>query len=175
MKLVTVGRPAAAEYDPYWERYISLVGDDALSALDQQSIDTCSLFRLLSEEQGNYSYAPGKWTIKEMIGHMIDTERIFAYRALRIGRGDETPLPGFEQDDYVPNSGYARLPLADVIAEFEAVRQATRYLVRHFPRDAWMRMGTASGKQISVRALVWIIAGHELYHRKVLAEKYGVS
>ncbi len=126
----------------------------------------------LGERQGNYRYAPDKWSVKEVLGHVIDTERIFAYRALRIARNDKTPIEGFEQDDYVRAALSGNRTLAGLIEEFSAVRHAGLLLFRSFDPEAWVRKGIASQKEISVRALVYVIAGHELHHRKILQEKY---
>ena len=117
-------------------------------------------------------YAPGKWSVKEILGHLNDTERIFAYRALRISRGDQTPLAGFEQDDYVRNGPFARHPLEDLIEDYIAVRRATISLFRNLDEAAWTRRGVASENEVTVRALAYMIAGHELHHRRILEEKY---
>jgi hypothetical protein len=166
-------KPDASEYAPYCGRYISLVGgDDILAALAKQAEETQALFAGLSEAQGDHRYAPEKWSVKEMLGHLIDTERVFAYRALRIARNDRTPLPGFEQDDYVRYGDFAGQRLANLIEEFLCVRRANLFLFQQFSPEAWMRRGIADEKEISVRALAYIIAGHELHHRQVLKEKY---
>ncbi len=170
---LTIGRPEPGEYAPYYERYISLVqGDNILSILDTQRRQTMLLLSGRDEEEGNFSYAPGKWSTKEVLGHLCDTERIFAYRALRIARGDTTPLPGFEQDDYVRNGPFANRSLSDLVEEFIAVRRASLSLLRNLDEAAWMRRGVASKNEVTVRALAYMIAGHELHHRKILEEKY---
>ncbi len=170
---LTIGRPEPSEYAPYYERYISLVqGDNILSILDTQRRQTMLLLSGRDEEDGNFSYAPGKWSTKEVLGHLCDTERIFAYRALRIARGDTTPLPGFEQDDYVRNGPFANRSLSDLVEEFIAVRRASLSLLRNLDEAAWMRRGVASKNEVTVRALAYMIAGHELHHRKILEEKY---
>jgi uncharacterized damage-inducible protein DinB len=130
------------------------------------------LFAGRSERDGNFRYAPDKWTVKEVLGHVIDAERIFTYRALRIARGDETPLPSFEQDDYVKNGGFSARTLADLGEEFDAVRGASISLFRSFDEAAWGRRGTASQKQVTVRALGFITAGHQIHHRMILEENY---
>jgi uncharacterized damage-inducible protein DinB len=126
----------------------------------------------LSDEQANYSYAPGKWTIKQLLGHMIDTERVFAYRALRIARNDSTPLEGFEQDDYVRYGPHAQSRNVDLLEEFDAVRKASICLFRELSSEAWDRQGTANNNKVSVRALAYIIAGHVAHHLGVLQQKY---
>jgi uncharacterized damage-inducible protein DinB len=170
---VSIGRPGASEYDPYYERYISLVKtDDIITTLQKQPQDTQALLRPLSAQQAGFRYAPGKWSVKEVLGHMNDTERILSYRALRIGRGDKTPIEGFEQDDYVPNGRFDQRALEDLLDEFLTIRKATIQLFSHFDPAAAERRGTANQKQISARALAYIIAGHELHHRRILQEKY---
>jgi uncharacterized damage-inducible protein DinB len=169
----TIGRPQPGEYALYYDRYISLIqGEEILATLDQQRKETMLLLCGRNEEDGDYRYGPGKWSAKEVLGHVCDSERIFAYRALRIARADATPLEGFEQDDYVRNGGFANLSLADLIEEFIAVRRATLSLLRTLDEAAWMRRGIANKSEVSVRALAFIIAGHEVHHRRILEEKY---
>jgi hypothetical protein len=168
-----IAPPRPDEYAPYYGRYISLVqGEDILNALDQQRRQTMMLLSCREEEDGNFRYAPGKWSAKEVLGHVCDTERVFAYRALRISRADATPLEGFEQDGYVRNGPFAHRPLADLVEEFIAVRRATFSLLRNLDEAAWMRRGIANKNEVSVRALAYIIAGHELHHRRILEENY---
>ena len=169
----TIARPEPGEYAPYYERYISLVaGTDILGTLDSQRRQTMLLLSGRDESDGDYRYAPDKWSTKEVLGHVCDTERVFAYRALRIARGDQTPLPGFEQDDYVKNGPFARAPLAEIIEDYIAVRRATLTLLRNLDEAAWGRRGVASKNEVTVRALAYMIAGHELHHRRILEEKY---
>jgi hypothetical protein len=168
-----LARPEAGEYAAYYEKYVSLVpGDDATGALEAQRVQTMQLFAGRSERDGNFRYAPDKWTVKEVLGHVSDTERIFTYRALRIARGDQTPLPGFEQDDYVRSGGFNERPLASLVEEFTYVRSASLALFRSLGPEAWLRRGTASKNEVSVRALAFITAGHELHHRQILKERY---
>ncbi|MGA8621665.1 MAG: DinB family protein [Candidatus Sulfotelmatobacter sp.] len=168
-----VARPRPGEYAPYYDRYIALVqGEEILTTLDQQRRQTMLLLSGRDEQDGDVRYAPGKWSAKEVLGHVCDTERIFAYRALRIARADATPLEGFEQDDYVRNGPFANHPLADMVEEFIAVRRATLSLLRNLDETAWARRGMANKNEVSVRALAYIIAGHELHHRRILEEKY---
>jgi hypothetical protein len=169
----TVARPQPDEYAPYYGRYISLVeGEDILTTLDQQRRQTMMLLSGRDEEDGNFRYAPGKWSAKEVLGHVCDTERIFAYRALRISRADATPMEGFEQDDYVRNGPFAHCSLSDLVEDFIAVRRATLSLLRNLEEAAWMRRGIANKNEVSVRGIAYIIAGHELHHRRILEEKY---
>jgi uncharacterized damage-inducible protein DinB len=172
-KRATVARPRPGDYAPYFEKYVSLIAsDDIVSILEAQRVLTTQFLGARSEREGNFRYAPDKWSVKEVVGHLSDSERIFAYRLLRIARGDETPLPGFEQDGYIVTGGFSERTLADVAAEFAAVRMATMALVQSLPDEAWKRRGTASDDPITVRALAYIIAGHEVHHRKILDEKY---
>ena len=129
----------------------------------------------LSEQQAAFRYAPGKWSVKEMVGHLADAERIMSYRLLRIGRGDDTPLPGFEEDDYVRNAGSDSRSLADLRHEWSAVRDATIALVNGMPADAWERRGTANGAPVSARAIAYLILGHLEHHRSVLHERYALA
>jgi uncharacterized damage-inducible protein DinB len=169
----TIARPEPGEYAPYYDRYISLVaGTDILGTLDAQRRQTMLLLSGRDESEGNFRYAPEKWSAKEVLGHVCDTERIFAYRALRIARADQTPMAGFEQDDYVRNGPFARAPLAEMIEDYIAVRRATLTLLRNLEEAAWVRRGVANKNEVSVRALAYIIAGHEVHHRRILEEKY---
>lgn len=170
---IALNRPDETEYLSYYGRYISLVPDgDILSVLSRQFDDTLALLKSIPESRAAFRYAPDKWSIKEVVGHMIDTERIFAYRALRFARNDRTPLPGYEQDDYVANGSFDEYPLDDLSAEFESVRRSTLFLFKHLDEEAWMRRGVANDSEASVRALAYIIAGHELHHREVLRSRY---
>src|SRR5208282_194298 len=166
-------RPQPGEYAPYYDRYISLVhGSDILTALEDQRRQTLLLLSGRTEADGDLRYAPDKWSLKEVLGHLNDTERIMSYRALRIARGDQTPIEGYEQDDYVRNAAFARHPLADLIEDYIAVRRATISLFRNLDEPAWSRRGVANKNEITVRALAYVIAGHELHHRRILEEKY---
>ncbi len=169
---VSVGRPQPHEYAPYYDRYISLVpGTDILGALESQRRQMLLLLSGRDESEGNLRYAPDKWSVKELLGHVCDTERIFAYRTLRISRGDRTPIEGFEQDDYVRN-GPVRAALAEIIDDYIAVRRSTLTLLRNLDEQAWTRRGIANKNEVSVRALAYTMAGHELHHRRILEEKY---
>ena len=174
--VLAIARPEPGEYAPYYERYISLItGSDILATLDAQRRQMMLLLSGRDESDGDLRYAPDKWNVKEVLGHVCDTERIFAYRALRIARGDRTPIEGFEQDDYVRNGPFARAPLAEIIEDYIAVRRATLTLFRDLYEAAWSRRGIANKNEITVRALAYIIAGHELHHRRILEEKYFVG
>lgn len=173
MTAALIARPGTDEYAPYYGTYIGKVPDGDLRAmLASQLAETLALIRSIPESRGGHRYAPDKWSIKGVLGHLADSERIFSYRALRIGRGDTTPLPGFEQDDYVPMGNFDARTLRDLADELAAVRQATLHLFAHLNQAAFERRGTASGKPVSVRALAYIIAGHELHHVGILKTRY---
>jgi uncharacterized damage-inducible protein DinB len=170
---LVIARPQPGECAPYYDRYISLIQDnDILTTLDQQRRQMVQLLSGLSEADGDFRYAPEKWSAKEVLGHVCDTERIFAYRALRISRGDATPIEGFEQDDYVKNGPFARRPIADAIEDYIAVRRATLSLLRSLEEAAWSRRGVANKNEVTVRAIAYLIAGHEVHHRRILEQKY---
>jgi hypothetical protein len=166
-------RPEPTEHAEFYTNYIAKVpGTDVLGVLEAQRVQMLQLFAGRSERDGSFRYAPGKWTVKETLGHITDTERIFAYRALRIARADQTPLPGFEQDDYVKNGAFGERTLAGLAEEFAIVRSASLTLFRSFPEEAWSRRGVANGKEVTVRALAFITAGHAMHHRVILEEWY---
>ena len=172
----TIPRPRADEHTPYYARYIGLVPDgDLVEILRSQQQETVRLLRPLSEERARFAYAPGKWTVKEVIGHISDGERIFAYRALRFARGDAQPLMGFDENTYVPAGRFNDRALVDLLDEFEAIRTATIHLLRHLNDEELARSGPANNNPISVRALAYVIAGHERHHVKLLRERYGVA
>jgi hypothetical protein len=166
-------RPKAGDNNPYYDRYISLIGDDdIIEFLDEQRITSEKFLKTFTEDQGNYSYADGKWTVKEVIGHVIDTERIMAYRALAFARSEGQSLPGFEQDDYVAESNFKQRTLDDIINEFRTVRESNILLFKSLDEEILNRRGTASGSEVTVLALIYIIAGHEKHHMNTLREKY---
>lgn len=166
-------RPAEGELPEFFARYVGRVPDgDIARTLEAQLAGTLALVRDLSDDAALHRYAPGKWSIKEVLGHVADTERVFSYRLLRFARGDDTPLPGFDENDWVPAGRFDDRPLAEITDELRAVRAATVTLLRGLPADALDRVGTASGVPLSGRSIAWIIAGHELHHRHILAERY---
>src|ERR1700745_1369702 len=157
----TIARPEPAEYSPYHDGYISLVpNNDIISTLESQRRQMLILLSGRDESEGDFRYAADKWSVKEVLGHVCDTERIFAYRALRISRADGTPIEGFEQDDYVRNGPFANRPLCELIDDYLAVRRATLTLFRNLDDQAWLRRGIGNKNEVSVRALAYIIAGH---------------
>ena len=171
--MMTQKRPQSNDYAPFYGKYVMLVPDgNFLEILETQLQGMKQLLEPLTELQADFRYAPGKWSIKEILGHVIDAERIFAVRILRIARSDQTPLPGFEQDDYVRVSNAASRTLSDLLEEFAAVRRASIALIRSLDDASWLRRGTASGKEVSVLAIAFIIAGHALHHRNIFQEKY---
>jgi uncharacterized damage-inducible protein DinB len=169
-------RPAAAEHAPDFQKYVALVPDGPILAhLEERMVGTAELLQTLSEPQAMHRYAPGKWSVKEVIGHLADAERVFAYRALCVARDDQTPLPGFDEDSYAAKANTDRRPLPRIVEELRTVRAATLSLFGGFDAAAAARIGNANGIPVSVRALAWIIAGHELHHLGVLRERYGVG
>jgi uncharacterized damage-inducible protein DinB len=169
-----IAKPAAGEYPPYAAMYIDLLPDDGrvLARLEDQARLIDAFFRALPADRLRYRYAEGKWTPKEILLHLADDERIYAYRALRFARGDETELPGFDQGPYAAASGADARPLESLLIEHAAVRASTLSLFANLPEAALMRSGVANGARVTVRALAWHIAGHELHHLKILRERY---
>ena len=166
-------RPAPDEYAPYYGTYIRKVVDgDIVRTLKAQINETVGYLRGIPESRERHRYEPDKWSIREVIGHLSDSERIFAYRALRFARGDTTALPGFDQDAFVKGARLDDRTLPSLVAEYVAVRTASVALFDGLFPEEWARFGTASGKQMSVRALAWVIAGHELHHLEVLKTRY---
>jgi hypothetical protein len=173
MTTQTLAPPAATEHNPYFSKYINLVPEkNALDALESQILDALTLLRSIPESKGGHRYAPGKWSIREVIGHLIDSERVFAYRAMRFARADTTELPGFDENVYVPAGSFDTRTLADLSAEWEHLRRSNLAMFRGLPAEAWDRRGTANANPITVRALAYIIAGHGHHHMKLLRERY---
>lgn len=168
------GRPQPGEYAHYATADVAAVpGDDAIEALTRLGEETPLLFRDLTAvaDQG-LTYAPGKWTLKQILGHLVDDERIFDYRLLCVARGEEAELPGFDENRYAAHGQFDRRPLDDLLAEYETVRAATLALLRGLPPDSWDRHGRVNGYGCSVRGLAFHIAGHELHHHRVIRERY---
>ncbi len=173
MTTATIPRPDATEYAPFYGTYVGKVPDgDLLELLERQRRETQNLLAGLSDTQALHRYAPGKWSIKEVVGHLMDSERVFCYRALRFARADEKPLQGFDEKAWVPAGSFDARPLADLAAELDAVRRATIALFRGFDAAALARKGTANNNEVTVRALAWIVAGHERHHVAILRERY---
>jgi hypothetical protein len=168
-----MNRPEKSEYAEYYERYVSLVEEtDIVAALQNQEAELRDAFQKITEEKSLFAYEEGKWSIKELIGHLTDGERIFAYRALRISRADATPIEGFEQDGYIENSNFNQTPLSDLTRELLLARQSNLIFFKNLTDEAWLRAGTASGNPVSVRALAYIMAGHIRHHLRILSERY---
>ncbi len=166
-------RPDSTEYAAYFGKYISLVPDDnIITTLSDQLDSSLKFLRGLDESQGELRYAPDKWSIKEVVGHLIDAERIFAYRALRFARNDRTPLPGFDENSFVSNAGFGARQLSDLVDEFGVVRKANLYMFGNLEGEAWLRRGKSNENEISVRALAYITAGHELHHMGIIRSRY---
>ncbi len=169
--------PASDEYAEFYTGYVAAVSDpnvDIVGLLERQCDDVLARFRPLASERAHHRYAPGKWSVTEVIGHLADAERVFLYRALRFSRGDQTPLPGFDENAYVAAAGFDDRPIAEVLDEYAAVRRASICFFRSLTADAWTRRGTANGHPVSVRAFAYIVAGHERHHLAVLRDRYGV-
>lgn len=172
----SIPRPAESEYKPAYAAYISKVPDgDLLKILADQLDELVARMARVPADKEQFRYGPDKWTVTEVIGHIADAERVFAYRALRFARKDATPLSGFDETAWTPASNYGRRPLADVVTEFRAVRQATLALFRGLEPEAFTRSGTANNSPITVRALAYTIAGHERHHMQILKERYGLG
>jgi hypothetical protein len=173
--MIKVERPGPDEYDPAFAGYVARLedGESVVAVLSDQIDGLSGPFDGIPQTRGDYRYAPGKWSIKEVIGHLSDTERVFAYRALRIGRGDATALPGFDDQSYVSEMSAEDRSLAEMIEEWRAIRSATLSLFQGLPLVAWNRRGTASDHTISVRALAYVIAGHTRHHIEVIDARYG--
>jgi hypothetical protein len=176
MSTVTIPRPEAAEAATFYHGYIAKVaGENIGEQLRQQLEDLEQLLKDVGDQAALFRYAPGKWSIKEIMGHLADAERIFAYRLMRIGRGDSTPLPGFDEKDYVAAGNFDERPLSSLVEEFRAARVSTLELVKGLPHSGWSRRGEASGKPISTRALAYIVVGHVTHHVGVLRERYKIG
>ncbi len=166
-----MNRPQTQEYPEWGKGYIGLVEDNVVDILTKQATDFPNFINNLIEK-GDYAYAPGKWTIKEMVGHIIDTERIMIFRLLSFARGEQAPLPGFEEDDYVAHAHFKDRTLFSLSEEFALVRKSNLYLIQSLNEEELNRMGTANGKSMSVRALTFVMAGHVIHHTNIIKERY---
>jgi hypothetical protein len=173
MENLVISKPESTEHDPYYSRYIDLVkSGDILKTLAIQIDGSLALLRSIPSSKSHYRYAPNKWSVNEVIGHIIDMERVFSYRALTFARNDKASLPGVEQDDWIRGASFDSFQLAELISEFEGVRRANIYFFQHLTAEEWMRRGKANNAEITVRALAYVIAGHELHHIHILKTKY---
>ncbi len=169
-------RPESSEYAPFYAGYVARVPeDDIVSVLQKQADEIRDLARALPAAKETFRYADGKWSIREVLGHLIDGERVFGYRAFCFSRGEQAPLPSFDENQYVAAAGADAIPLAELASEFAAVRASNLAFLRRLSGAEAARLGTASGKPISVRALAYIMAGHPRHHVAVLRERYGVA
>ncbi len=166
-------RPTASEYADYFEQYLSQTGEgEVFTLLREQAREMKSLLAGISEEKAGYRYEPGKWSLKQVIGHLIDSERIFAYRALAFARGDRQPLPGFEQDDYVDNGHFDERSMQELARDFATARDSSIALIESLHPSVHAARGVADGKPLSARAIAWLMVGHVNHHTKVLRERY---
>ncbi len=175
MTPTTLSRPDASEYKPYYHTYVQPIADQNVLELLVAQKDALEPLRKLDETGALHRYAPGKWSVKEVIGHVTDTERIFSYRLLRIARGDTTPLASFDQDPYIEAAKFDRFPVTTLIDAFRTTRSATLSIASEIDEEGWLRMGTASDSPISARALAYLVAGHASHHFSILRDKYRVS
>jgi uncharacterized damage-inducible protein DinB len=168
-------RLESSEYAPYYGKYIETIGDQDVTSLLASQATALDALADLSDEKATYRYGPDKWSVKEVIGHLTDSERIFACRMLRVARGDTTPLPGFEQQPYVEAAHFDVIPIATLVEGFRTARASTLSLMSQIDDDGWPRMGTASGFPVSARALAYIIAGHSAHHIAILRDRYALK
>ena len=171
-----MNRPEETEYAPYYQSYVEQVSESDIMAVLRGELDDLDvLLGRVPAEKETYAYAEGKWTVREIIGHLIDGERVFGYRALCIARGEKQNLPGFDQNDYMLTAPYSHIELEDLLSELRLVRLSNIAMFRSLDEEAWNRAGTANGNEITVRALAFIMAGHVRHHMNVLKERYLAS
>ena len=170
-----VRKTGKEEYASFYEGYINLIPEgNVIEILEQQAEQVQAAFHSLSEEEGNYRYSEGKWSVKEVLGHLTDNERIMSTRLLRIARGDTTPLPGYDQDVFMDGHPFETYSIVDMAEEYTVVRQSTLVMLRHLSPEAWLRKGIANNYTASARAIACVIAGHELHHLAILRDRYNV-
>jgi uncharacterized damage-inducible protein DinB len=173
MSVIPMERPSADEHIPYFGKYINVVpSGNIVSLMTEQLEVTLHALRTVSETRAAYRYAPEKWSVKQVVGHLIDTERVFTYRAMCFARGESTDLPSFDENEFMQNASFDNRTLGSLIDEFEIVRHATISLFANLTSEEWLRSGRANKNLMSVRAAAWIIVGHEMHHRQILQEKY---
>ncbi len=166
-------RPTKTDYAEYYQKYIDLIeGDDIIHILTSLNLEVSDVFNSFPLHKGDYAYAEGKWTVKEVAGHMMDTDRIFAYRALAIARGEKQPLPSFDQNEYVKNGNFNLRNISDITYEYRLVRESNLLMFKGFDESVYKNRGFAAGYEVTVLALMWIIAGHQKHHLNILREKY---
>lgn len=170
------GRPADTEYAPFYAGYVSLVeGDDVLAVLERQVGELRALSAAVPKDRETYRYAPDKWSVRQVVSHITDGERVFGYRAFCISRGEQAPLPSFDENEYAAHSVSDSVPLGELVDELVTVRRGNLAALRRLAAGDWARLGTASGKPVSVRALAYVMAGHPRHHLGVLRERYGIA
>lgn len=174
MTHASAGRPEPNEYAAYFSKYLNLAPEegDIVAGLEKQRFATLECLRDIDEQKSNHRYAADKWSIKEVIGHVIDTERVFSYRAFYFGRNNQNPVAGYDQDITAQHANHGLRSFSDILDEYEVVRQASLHVFRNFDKDAWMRRGIANNNEISVRALAYVILGHERHHLEILKTRY---
>ncbi len=173
MENILTQKPVPDEYSGHYSHYVDLVASgNIIDTFEKQSAITHEFFSMIPEEFGDHTYAFGKWTIKDIVGHLIDTERIFSTRALRIARGDKQALPGFEQDDYVKSANFFKRTLKDLVDERLMLRVANMKMFRSFEPLSFIAKGIANDNEITVRAILYLITGHEIYHINFIRENY---
>ena len=168
-----VGKPTPGEFAASFERYVGLITEpDVVNVMARQVKELMDLLSHLTDEQAGYRYEPNKWTVREVVGHLVDSERVFGYRAMCFARGEKAPLPAFDENEYAANSGADAIPLDELLDEFTDLRESNIAMFRHLPAEAWQRVGTSNSKPLSVRAVAYIIPGHVRHHMGVLKERY---
>ncbi len=170
-----IERPTTQEYDAYYHTYVEpMLGVDIRRVFDEQVRELRELAAGVDEDREQFAYAPGKWTVRQLMGHLVDGERVFGVRMFRLSRFDDTPMPGYDENRYITNAPYADVPLAELVNEFAVVRQSTTMAMDRFTADQWKFVGDANGSRISARALAYVTVGHVQHHVAMLRERYGV-
>jgi hypothetical protein len=170
----TMNRPDESEFAPSYGAYVSLVPEtDIMKVLDEQTSNLVLRTRAFIPAREQFRYAEGKWSVREVLGHVADGERVFGYRLFCISRGDQTPLPGFDEKEYVARSGYDQVAIAELVDDFSCLRESNLTTLRRLDAAAWQRRGMANGNMISVRALAYVMAGHVRHHLDILSSRYG--
>src|SRR2546425_7991517 len=173
MRGLEMNRPTETEYAPYYQSYVDQVSENDIMAVLRSGLDDLDvLLGRVPAEKETYRYAEGKWTIREIVGHLIDSERVFGYRALCIARGEKQNLPGFDQNDYMQTAPYNQIELEDLLSEMRLVRLSNVAMFRSLDQEAWNRTGIANANEVTVRALAFIMGGHMRHHMNVLKQRY---
>ena len=168
-------RPSATDYAPSHAAYVDLVPEEEiLEVMERQTVDTQKVLSSLDDTRASHRYAEGKWSIKQVLGHLVDAERVFGYRAMAIARGEKNPLPGFDENEYVDHASFDTWKLGDLVEAYALMRRSNVLFFRNLADEAWDRRGVANDSPVSVRGIAWVIVGHERHHRAVLHERYGL-